>query len=388
MIKVSNDYFIFLGCFNSDPIFLQQTLESQLNQLFEIKKQIFNYLVPLNSELDVIVYRKCLKYILRLFKFSNNLIYIFLSYRQKISDSCKPLKKRLKTYQECNDVKTPVIKIDDDYDHLNTGLIAQNLKQFLYQNQIREEYFAQKILRTSYLSLKNVIDLPKKWSTLNSVFKSYFKRAYVFLSDAKEMKIFLSQPQSTNKAANENHNFIHYDISQMKTQDYVRELIESVVKKLNEFNLNRKVLCDAVLGIPLNTLSFFCTRTNDWKNQSDYAKEAILRMQAWFIDPNGVQKLSEWKKKYYTSIILKLIQIVSISNLSFIQGRIIKSKCASRTRRCINNQQLNFLLAEFQVNSVPSKERVSELCEITKLSELTIMTWFRNRRYNDVKTKI
>ena len=117
------------------------------------------------------------------------------------------------------------------------------------------------------------------------------------------MKIFLSQAQNTiDKEVGENHNFIHYDISQIETNDCVGDLIDNVVKKLNEFNLNRKVLCDAVLGIPLNTLSFFCTRTKDWNNQSDYAKEAILRMLAWFVDPNGVQKLSEWKKKYYTSI--------------------------------------------------------------------------------------
>ena len=36
---------------------------------------------------------------------------------------------------------------------------------------------------------------------------------------------------------------------------------------------------------------------------------------------------------------------------------------------------------------MPSKNRIHELSEITNIDELTIMTWFRNRRYINGKER-
>lgn len=101
----------------------------------------------------------------------------------------------------------------------------------------------------------------------------------------------------------EHNNMIQYDISQIFVTDesYVSHTIDSVIEKLNLARLNRKILCDAVLGIPSNTFSSFCSTNKKWNDQSDYAKEAIMRMIAWFNDPNGVKKLLDWKEIFYTS---------------------------------------------------------------------------------------
>jgi hypothetical protein len=195
-------------------------------------------------------------------------------------------------------------------DNLNTFSISKSIKIYLQQNQINETLFYQKILRTSFLSYKNLVDFPQEWSTLNSSFKLYFKRAYIFLNDTIEQKSLLSQEQSNNSntiepdETDERYNFILYDISQILIKDgyEAMNIIESVIKKLNENGLNRKILCDAVLGIPLNTLSFFCTRAQKWNEQSDYAKESVMRMCAWLHDVNGVKYLLDWKRKYYTSM--------------------------------------------------------------------------------------
>jgi hypothetical protein len=39
------------------------------------------------------------------------------------------------------------------------------------------------------------------------------------------------------------------------------------------------------------------------------------------------------------------------------------------------------LMQEFEINPSPTKKRIHELSDITSIDELTIMTWFRNRRY-------
>jgi hypothetical protein len=200
--------------------------------------------------------------------------------------------------------------IDEEFKNgngINSISLMENVSTFLSDNKIKKFYFCQKVLHTSFLSFKNLIDFPHDWSSLNSIFKLYYKRLHMFMCDSKEQKGFLNNYHSSKKVDDdeevENDNFIHYDISQIEIKDYsVSEIIDSLVKKLNANNLNRKVLCDAILGIPLNTLSFFCTRTNNWNNQSDYAKEAIMRIYAWLNDYKGVERLIDWKNKFYTSM--------------------------------------------------------------------------------------
>ena len=130
----------------------------------------------------------------------------------------------------------------------------------------------------------------------------------MFMSDPNEQKGFLHtyhflKKDNENESDDDEDNFIHYDISQIEIKDKcVSEIIDNLIKRLNANNLNRKVVCDAILGIPLNTLSFFCTRTHNWNSQSDYAKEAIMRIYAWLNDIKGVERLIDWKNKFYTSI--------------------------------------------------------------------------------------
>ena len=182
--------------------------------------------------------------------------------------------------------------------------ISTSIKSFIVDNKVEERKFCDKVLQTSYLSYKNLIDSPQKWPILNSRFKLYYKRLFLFLNDKRWQKSFLDQAHNYNDDNEmiENNNFIHYDISQLELKISSRGIIESAIKKLNENKLNRKILCDAVLGIPPNTLSYLTTKINYCKNQSDYAKEAIMRMYAWLIDHEGVNKLLKWKKKYYSSI--------------------------------------------------------------------------------------
>ena len=64
---------------------------------------------------------------------------------------------------------------------LKTREIAKNLKAFISTHNIRESYFSQKILRSSFLTFKNIVDFPQDWSVLSSSFKLYYKRAFIFL---------------------------------------------------------------------------------------------------------------------------------------------------------------------------------------------------------------
>ena len=215
---------------------------------------------------------------------------------------------------ECNDdIFTPSVNTNlkiTNTDNLDSVLIASSIIKFLNENKIEETHFYQKVLRTSYLSFKNIVECPQEWHTLNDSFKLYFKRAHMFLNNSIEKKKMIAQAQKSMDINNESlenknkkSNLIFYDISQITIDDgnHAIRIIELVIKKLNVNGLNRKILCDAVLGIPLNTFSFFCKRANKWSNQSDYAKESVMRMFAWFNDPHGIQKLQEWKKNFYTS---------------------------------------------------------------------------------------
>ena len=281
-----------------------------------------------------------------------------------------------------------------DIDNLDTLAISLEIKKFLADNNIEENNFYKKILHTSYLTYKNLVESPQLWQSLNSTFKLYYKRTYMFLNDKDEQDIFLKQVRNSNDedTIGDGHIFIHYDISQIDIKYNSTEIIEKAIKKLSENNLSRKVLCDSVLGIPLNTLSFFSNRIKNWSNQSDYAKEAIMRMYAWFTDPDGVNKLVNWKKMHYLSKTLNLAIIFSQHILKsaflFIHliGEVSKLKCASRMRKCLSSSQLKVLLDEFEVNPSPSKDRIAKLSAITSLNAITISRWFKNKIYNHEKS--
>ncbi len=204
-------------------------------------------------------------------------------------------------------IKTDVqLNVNNRQQEINTNLISTNLKKFIAENKIQESYFSQKILRASFLTFKNIVDFPQEWSLLNESFKLYFKRANIFLNDIEDQEKLIRNAYIEGfkqDGDDEKSNMLLYDISRMTVNDEycVLNIIENVVSRLKNNSLNRKILCDAVLGIPTNTFSFFCTKNKKWSEQSEYAKEAIMRMIVWYNDPNGIKKLSEWKEKFYTS---------------------------------------------------------------------------------------
>jgi hypothetical protein len=259
--------------------------------LNELRFQMHNLFINLNKELDSLMIYKLL---------NENILSVTYSHQRlsKSAQANKPFSKFSidKKYHE------NAISMDNTskFSHLDPVSIAIEVKNFLKENKIKEQFFYQKILRTSYLTFKNLVDLPQPWTKLNLSFKLYYKRAYIFLNDPNEKRSVLNRNQSFNSIAT-NDNFIHYDISQIEIKNLIAKTIQNVIQKLKENGLNRKILCDAVLGIPLNTLSFFCKKAKNWSDQSDYAKETVMRMQCWLYDPLGVKKLSEWKKSYYTS---------------------------------------------------------------------------------------
>jgi hypothetical protein len=71
--------------------------------------------------------------------------------------------------------------INFDIKELNTNIVAENIKKFIFEHRIRESFFSQKILRASFLTFKNIVDFPQEWFSLNDLFKLYFKRASLFL---------------------------------------------------------------------------------------------------------------------------------------------------------------------------------------------------------------
>lgn len=269
---------------------IEQSLTVKL--LNELKFQMHNYFINLNRELDGLMLQK--------FTHENEEVVSticderrsILAYPSKTISRFSINSKYLDTIMNMNE--------DVSSDHLNTVSIAEDVKKFLKENKIKEQYFYQKVLRTSYLTFKNLVDLPQQWQKLNLSFKLYYKRAFIFLNDSNEKKAIISRSQACNSNAAID-NFIHYDISQVEIKNGIPKIIQNVIQKLKENGLNRKILCDAVLGIPLNTLSFFCKKAKNWNDQSDYAKETVMRMQCWLYDQMGVKKLSDWKRNYYTS---------------------------------------------------------------------------------------
>ncbi len=198
------------------------------------------------------------------------------------------------------------LNVNNRQQEINTNLISINLRKFIAENKIQESYFSQKILRASFLTFKNIVDFPQEWSLLNESFKLYIKRANIFLNDIEDQEKLIRNAHIEGFKQDdddEKSNMILYDISRMTVNDEycVLNIIENVVSRLKNNSLNRKILCDAVLGIPTNTFSFFCTKNKKWSEQSEYAKEAIMRMIVWYNDPDGIKKLSEWKEKFYTS---------------------------------------------------------------------------------------
>ena len=196
-----------------------------------------------------------------------------------------------------------LIQIESD-EQLDTFSVVKKIKEFILENDISEEHFARKILHTSLLTYHNLVYYANKWSRLNTIFKFYYKQASLLFNNPIETKKLVDQAHQNDTGdydTDKNKNFIFYDISQIEPTRNSEVIIERTILRLHANGLNRKILCDAVLGIPLNTLSFFCKKARNWAEQSDYAKETVMRMQCWLNDPSGVDKLMEWKKSHYTS---------------------------------------------------------------------------------------
>ena len=254
-----------------------------------------NLFINLNKELDLLMIQK-----------SSDFQEISINLQQTSSKSHTNHVSRFSINRKYLDSVMTMNEDASKFSHLDPVSIAIEVNRFLNENKIKEQFFYQKILRTSYWTFKNLIDLPQQWIKLNLSFKLYYKRAYIFLNDPNEKKSVINRNQNFNSSTTID-NFIHYDISQVEIKNGIAKTIQNVIQKLKENGLNRKILCDAVLGIPLNTLSFFCKKAKNWTDQSDYAKETLMRMQCWLYDPMGVKKLSEWKKSFYTSITLASI---------------------------------------------------------------------------------
>ena len=72
------------------------------------------------------------------------------------------------------------------YKKLNTKFISHRIQSFLKKHQIHKKYFCHKILGTSILLYENLIEKPKEWSKLNSMFKLYFKKMNSFIRLVKK----------------------------------------------------------------------------------------------------------------------------------------------------------------------------------------------------------
>ena len=141
---------------------------------------------------------------------------------------------------------------------------------------------------------------------------------FYFSNSGDQKKFFKSYCNTKFEKEEEESNMLQYDISTLEITDdnYVSKIIDDVIERLSVTRLNRKILCDAVLGIPSNTFSSFSSKTKKWHEHSYYAKESIMRMIVWYNDPSGVQKLLDWKETFYSSkielIVLFLLQIFLI----------------------------------------------------------------------------
>ena len=174
----------------------------------------------------------------------------------------------------------------------------------MIKNSIKEQHFAQKIFHTSALTIKNLINFPHSWFGLNNLYRLYYKKLLNFFSDISEQAIIIKQSKRKNyeNVIEKTDYLITYDISQIEITDDTKSIIEKTIMALNQNNLNRKCLCDAVLSIPLNTFSLFVKNLKCWDELTDYGKETLLRIHCWLYDSKGVLKLIEWKESYYSSI--------------------------------------------------------------------------------------
>ena len=269
---------------------------------------------------------------------------------------------------------------------MDTVSIAQDIKKFLRENKISAQQCSQSILKTSILTFRNLIDTPKPYSSLNKSFKLYYQRLFTFLNSYREQQILISkskQARPDDFFDDDTNNTIYYEISQVEISDIYLEVIKKVIKKVKTNRLTRKLLCDCILGIPLNTFSFFCKKLKTWNEHSDYAKDSIMRLYAWLIDPDGVTKVLEWKKKYYSSKLVCFYFIENQNNIQFFfSAQMVKATCVSRTRHYLTKQQIFTLHLEYGKSNILNYDRIQCISRATNLNELTIRTWFRNKRYN------
>ena len=101
---------------------------------------------------------------------------------------------------------------------LNTRFISHRIQSFLKKNQIHKKYFCHKILGTSILLYENLIEKPKEWSKLNSMFKLYFKKMNSFINNTSEQRSFIEHvktKETRDSQIDEKHDLIRYDISQI-----------------------------------------------------------------------------------------------------------------------------------------------------------------------------
>ena len=154
-----------------------------------------------------------------------------------------------------------LVDFEDFHEDLDVFQIVQATKTFLTENKINTKKFSEKVLYTNHLVFKILIDFPHEWITLNSIFKMYYLKLFRFLND--QNKVFSFVKHSDNILDNRDNNIeytdnmIMYDISQTVLNYEPKILTNWVIEKLSENGLNKRILCDAVLGTPLNRFNVF-----------------------------------------------------------------------------------------------------------------------------------
>lgn len=101
---------------------------------------------------------------------------------------------------------------------LNTKFIASKIHIFLKKHSIDKKHFCNKILGTSTLLYENLVEKPKDWSKLNSMFKLYYKKMNSFINNVNEQRNFIEHVRFVeNRDAEivDKIDLIRYDISQI-----------------------------------------------------------------------------------------------------------------------------------------------------------------------------
>ena len=132
-------------------------------------------------------------------------------YTEATTDHQLPKPERIETNEE-------TLKFSSKTFKLNTKFISNRIQTFLKKNQIHKKYFCHKILGTSILLYENLIEKPKEWSKLNSMFKLYFKKMNSFLNNLNEQKSFIDHVKSKenrDSQLDDKNDLIRYDISQI-----------------------------------------------------------------------------------------------------------------------------------------------------------------------------